>query len=292
MRRSSRCGFTLVELLAVILVAIIAAVVLIVPAATVGRRTGCGNRQLKDSTQVRGLHQALISWAQNNGDRFPLPSVADADNTTVAELGPAKDHTANILSMLVFNGAISTEILINPAEANPGIQLKDDYEYERPKAAVHPAKALWDPSLGADFTSPKGGHNSYAHMLPSGRRLPLWANSTLNAERVVIGNRGPEIASTRQRSDGAVTPVLANPKSYTLLMHGSRTTWEGNAAFEDNHVEFLTSLRAGTYTSSTGVKRDDIISYDEPDDPTGTNNFLGIFTTAGPTPSSFKAIWD
>ena len=29
-------------------------------------------------------------------------------------------------------------------------------------------------------------------------------------------------------------------RSITLLIHGSRTKWEGNEAFNDNHVDFLT----------------------------------------------------
>jgi type II secretory pathway pseudopilin PulG len=289
-------GFTLAELLAVVIVVVVFAAVFIVPNA--GRRTGCGNRQSRDSTQVRGLHHGLVTWAQSNKDQYPLPSAVDVNNVTVADIGGAKDHTANILSMLVYNGTISTELLISPAEASGTIRLKDDYEFETPKAAVDPAKALWDPSLSADFT--RVGNISYAHMLPSGPRLSAWGNSggatagvgVLSEGRAVLGNRGPEIASVKQNPDGTAIPTVANPKSTTLMIHGSRSKWEGNVAFEDNHVEFMTSLKGGTYLDAKGVKREDILFYDEPDDAAGMNNFLGIFTKAGGTPGQFRAIWD
>lgn len=285
-----RGGFALIELLVIVAVVLIAGVVLLLP--SIGR-TGCGNRQLRDWTQVRGLHQGMVTWAQSHHDRFPLPSVLDPGNLTVKEMGTEKDHTANILSPLIFNGTISTELLINPAEASGKIRLKDDYEFENPKAAVNPAKALWDPSLRVDFTSEQGGNNSYAHLLPSGARLKLWTNTnSLGPAQAVLGNRGPEIASVKQNRDGTVAPKLVNPDTITFLIHGSRKAWEGNVAFQDNHVEFLSSLKRGSYVDSKGVKREDVLFFDEPDDPTGLNALLGIFTKAGGTPREFTAIWD
>ena len=289
-RTTIRGGFTLVELLVILAIAgVLSALVLLSSTST-----RCGSRQLKDSTQVRGLHQGFVSWAQNNNDQFPLPSTLDVNNTTVADMGTAKDHTANIFSPLVFNGTISVELLISPAEASGKIRLYDAYEFENPRTAVIPAKALWDPGLRADFTSADGGHISYAHMIPSGARMPNWTNSstTANAGAAIMGNRGPQIASVTQRSRGTVDTKLANPESCTLLIHGSRNKWEGNIVFNDNHVEFVTSLKAGTYTDTRGVQRDDILFFNEPDDPKGTNNFLGVFNKAGPVPSAFQSIWD
>jgi hypothetical protein len=209
----------------------------------------------------------------------------------VAEVGPAKDHTANIFSPLILTGTISTEILISPQEANPKIKLMDDYEFDSPKAATDPAKALWDPAFSADFTSDRGGSNSYAHMLPSGARLPMWSGSC-PAQIPILGNRGPEITSVRESADGNVDPILANPNTLTFLIHGNPKKWEGNLAFADNHVEFVTQMRVGTYLDRQMKSHQDILYFDEPDDAAGTNAFLGIFTKAGPTPAAFKSIWD
>ena len=52
-----------------------------------GRPHHEGGRLVKDSTQIRGIHQGMVLWAQNNKDQYPLPSVIDAHNDTVADQG-------------------------------------------------------------------------------------------------------------------------------------------------------------------------------------------------------------
>lgn len=287
-RRFSGGGFTLIELLAVVVALMVAAIVLLPAFAT---RSHCGGSQMKDATQVRGVHQGFISWAQNNADHYPLPSLIDKSNATVADEGAAKDHTASILSPLIFNGTVSPEIFINPAEASGNIKLYDDYQFDAPKTAVDPTHALWDPAFSSDFTAKTPGNNSYAHIIPSGARAGRWTN-TFSPSEAVIGNRGPQVLGVSQRNSSSVTPAFAIPDSITFLIHGSRTKWEGNVAFNDNHVEFITQVKAGTYTDAAGKPREDVLFFDEPDDAAGTNAFLGVFTKAGPTPSSFKSIWD
>ena len=48
----------------------------------------------------------------------------------------------------------------------------------------------------------------------------------------------------------------------------------------------------GTYRGSDGATWNDVIFYDEPDDPSKSNAYLGIFTTAGSSAPEFRAIWD
>ncbi len=296
-RRFGYAGFTLAELIATIVVVILVGTCLIGIFWPAHGRGG-SSRQLRDSTQVRGIHQALVVFAQSNNDRYPLPSVYDKDDATVADKGTAKDTTANIFSILIFSGQVSAEMFINPAEANGAIKVHDTYEFDNPKAAVTPSKALWDPAFAVDFTNKRTGNNSYAHILPSGARLEKqWTNSC-GAADPIVGDRGPEVKSISYDKKGVPTPTFVlGTNSITNLIHGARSTWEGNMAFNDNHVEFLMSVAPDSlaYTTKDGVNRRDVLFHDESDEGDAEkrlNRFLGIFTKAGPDPGSFTSIWD
>jgi hypothetical protein len=290
-RLAMRRGFTTVDLVALSILSVIIIVFLAGVFLPARGRGGTPGRLLKDSTQIRGIHQAMVVWIQSNNDQFPLPSRIDLNDFTVPEQGPAKDTTANIYSMLIWVGSVGTEMFISPAEVNGNINMHETYEFQDPRAAVNPAKALWDPAFRADFTSQEGGHTSYAHLLPSGPRSKLWRND-FNAATPILGNRGQQVAAVQYNKAGIASPVYANPQSNTLLIHGTRARWEGNIAFNDNHVEFVTTPKSGHYTAADGSKREDLLFFDEPDDPTGLNYYLGIFTKAGPEPKNFRAIWD
>ena len=164
-------GFTLIELLVVI--AIIALLVgILLPALGKARASA---RQLKCSTQVRGIVQAMVVWANNNQSKYPLPSEIDGGNTTTnigntAATAYQKDTTGNILSLMIFNGNISSEICVSPAESNTGaISVKKDYALSNPTGAPQPSNALWDPGfMGTPNQTPivgtavsGQGNNSY-----------------------------------------------------------------------------------------------------------------------------------
>src|SRR5438477_12372064 len=90
-RTRARCGFTLIELLVVI--AIIALLIgILLPALGKARQSA---RQLKDQTQVRGIHQGMVTWAQNNSDDYPLPSRIDKANF-VLTAAPGAEVTKDI----------------------------------------------------------------------------------------------------------------------------------------------------------------------------------------------------
>ena len=275
-------------------------------------------RQIKCEAQVRGMTQAMIVWASGNESKYPLPSDFDVGNQTVAELGRAKDTTANIYSLLIYNGSISSEICVCPDEHNKQIRPYTKYEYTAPKKAVVPAMGIWDPAFATDFTSGKG-RTSYAHLQPSGDfvvsgnkdkkgkpmmeptgRLSMWSD-TFAMNEAVLGDRGPEIESVAAGQADEVMSSKAKTKlntSITLKNHGAPGTWEGNVGYNDSHVEFLTTLNpsgaisGNKYTDADGKNRWDSIYFDESDDAKAANTYLGIFVKAGKSPKEFKGIWD
>jgi hypothetical protein len=275
-------------------------------------------RQLKCSTQVRGIVQSMVVWASNDKSMYPLPSDLDTGDQTVADVGRAKDTTANIFSLLIWNGHILPEICICPDEQNKSIKNYRKYEYAAPAKAVKPPNALWDPAFGADFIAAKG-NVSYAHLQPSGDfvptgkkdangkpileptgRMKMWSD-TYAANEALISDRGPEIESVT--FDRPEDPAGAKVKtklaaSSTLKIHGGPDSWEGNVGYNDGHVDFVTTLgptpqpTLRTYRDKDDKPRWDSIFFDEPDDAKSENTYMGIFVKAGKTPKDFKGIWD
>ncbi len=284
-----RTGYTLVDLLVVLIIlAIVGA--LLLPLLQPARPTG--PRMPKDSTQVRGIHQGMILFAQSNQDRFPLPSQLDAGGHTLAGDAAAKDTTANIISMLIYNGFFAPEQTISPQEANPKIRVFERYQYTEPSGAANPKMALWDPAFSADFTAGEA-NLSYA-------MTPLWSKqrvtmvNSFDSLHAVFGNRGPQIASVSYTSAGEARPWRMNAGSYTDLIHGGPATWEGNIAYSDNHVNFELGMARENlrWLDARGKGLSDVFFYDEPEDTSDTNAFLGIFVNTGATKDQWRAIWD
>ena len=266
---SPRRAFTLVELLVV--VSIIGLLIgLLLPALGRARRNA---QQLRCSSQVRSLHQACVSWAGDNRELYPTPSVLDRKNVTEAApasgSAPSKNRTGNIISVMVFNQLLSLESVISPSEQNPNIQAmtENEYQFRSPDNVVTfdsqggTVQALWDPDFrgapnedqfhtdppgnadGSATFTPNIGNNSYAHMAIGGARVDFWSSVTSTSNVAVWGNRGPVYNGEMRPDVGGEWELVegaTGKDSTTLSIHGGDDSWEGNIGYNDGHVTYET----------------------------------------------------
>ena len=232
-------GFTLVELLVVM--AIIALLLgLLLPALARARASA---RQVKDGTQIKQVHQGWLTASNDSNGVLPLPGEINRVGTVPGrgDIDEIQNNHANLHGSMIGRGYVNAQILVSPAEADGKVIACSTYNMNRINPA---ADCYWDPvdSAGAGtagVSNPITGfkadlatqcNTSYATMPldPTYRRKTEWRN-TSNSRFAILGNRGVK---------GGNPTGSDYTNSKTLLIHGSVKEWDGNIAYNDNHVAY------------------------------------------------------
>ncbi len=271
-QRPQSRGFARSDLLAVIVVVVIASVILWL---SLPARTGHGPSTLtKDQAQVKELHQSLMVFSRELDGSFPLPSL-------IAELSKdgtedySLNHTANLYSLMVMRHYVTPARLVSPTEPSSNILVKDDYAFD----AYDPINGVfWDPTLVMHIDDQSiGANGSYAHAAMVGdRRVNVWRD-TMDVAMPVFGTRGVR--------NGVGPGHPDYDRSLTLEFFEPYRKWVGNICFADNHTEILDTFfpEGLTFDDGSGAKPDNIFAaeFDHPNGNQAADDaFLVICTAA------------
>ena len=227
-------AFTLIELLVVI--SIIALLIAILLPALGAARTAA--RQMQNSTQLRGIHQGVFGYAQDNkgffvgltseGQIHDLSADAPASNSNTSATYRANQHGHYIwrrFAIMLDSGYVTPQYVVSPGEAgditlaDPSITAPSanvnyrNYSYAMLTIRWMADGSLWDPG------------DTYA----PGKRGQEWRD-TVNSETILL--------SDRAIADDGVPVTLASKPFHSIWTQAGSNQWAGSALRGDGSVEF------------------------------------------------------
>lgn len=218
-------------------------IAILLPAIGAANRTA---ERMQNSTQLRGIHMGLVTFANSNKNRFPgLTSSGDilADSAQTGNSGDGNTPQACFWFLLDGN-YITPEYAISPSETEP-MAL---YPGSGPVTADHYSYATLEfGKTGSVNTDSRSGIQSYYPGSASAGRASEWSQ-TLNSQAVVLSDRNTGINGTN-----AVDSIHS----------GSPGSWRGSVLWNDNHVAFDTTQYFETKYGSGSLNPNDNLFEDD-----------------------------
>ena len=230
-RSRSRGGFTAIDLIALLAVIfiLVALVGLVLP--FLGRSRGGSGRQMMNSTQLRGIQQGLVTYAQSNkkgGNDGYFPGLDSSGN--VIPDGPETGHSGDGTEpaarfMLLLKGNFFTpEYMINPYDSRateyewPAVE--DDPAH--PLTAVHYSYAMLGIAEARDVDDDTSA-------IGADTRATEW-RETLNTSAIVLSNRA--IGTGRSDISSVWTTAGSGEWRGAVTRNDNSTSFETTAEFE------------------------------------------------------------
>ncbi|MEM1353334.1 MAG: prepilin-type N-terminal cleavage/methylation domain-containing protein [Planctomycetota bacterium] len=263
-----KAGFTLIELLVVIsIIALLIAILL--PALSSARKSA---RQMQNSTQLRGIHQGMFSFSQENKGWYPgidsngqplmgggtVAHINTAGSTyRTAGFGTNHNRRAAVLFELNY---FPPEYLVSPGDAAMSLPdtsipvgtsnvSNDNYSYAMLELRFTGTGGLWNQTAGTWSPSARGQE---------------W-RETVNGQAILFSDR----AIRDNFTAGNVTDPNQTDFHSIWTKPGSGQ-WSGSVQRNDGSVEFSNTPRGFKTQYGKGVSnQDDHLFHDE---STGTTH--------------------
>ena len=221
-------AFTIIELLVVIAI-IVLLVSILIPALGKAFQVA---KSTEDRTKVKGIYAAMTLYSSSNNGKLPRPSFIK-DNF---EPNLSDDTTGNLMSVMIARNFFNSDYVISPVESNPNVKDIQEIGLGYDYGSIDGEEVFWDSQFNGDVENASAANpanNSYAHQALVGERVNLKWNSSAGISDIIISNRGPR--------DGAFGDETES-NSYTLLFHGSKSSWSGSIVTGDGSARIAKSM--------------------------------------------------
>jgi type II secretory pathway pseudopilin PulG len=209
---------TIMGIVGVVLSVVVLLIAILLPALGASQRTA---HRMQNSTQLRGIHQGMVIFAQSNKGYFPGMNASGdilADGNATGFSGHGNTPQARFWIML-DGDFITPEYLISPSET----QAIVEYMGTGPVASDNYSYAQLGYGIAGDArTDPRTGEQSYAVSMDTQGRAMEW-RETLNSQAVVLSDRN----------------VGGDASANVQSIHADEPgNWRGSILWNDNHVGF------------------------------------------------------